>query len=109
MTVKKSEFMKANMKSADMTETLICPVCRRNRFVLKYEASHVYTYAVDSDAPGRRNTDEFLSFLYDGRELTKSDQYVECQACGTKFPCSFTVWDKSTGREALQEALNKLD
>jgi DNA-directed RNA polymerase subunit RPC12/RpoP len=96
------------MKNKDTTDTLVCPVCRNSRFVVKYEASHVYSYVVDSDAPGCRNTDEFLSFLYDRRELINSNQYVECQACGTKFPCSFTVWNKDTSREALQEALNKL-
>ncbi len=96
------------MKNQDMTESLVCPVCQNRRFIVKYEASHVYSYVVDSDAPGRRNTNEFLSFLYDRRELVKSDQYVECQACGTKFPCSFYVWNKETGRQALQEALNKL-
>lgn len=107
-TERKREFTKADMKNQDMTDMLLCPVCHKNRFVVKYEASHVYTYVVDSDAPGRRNTDEFLSFLYDRRELTSSEQYVECQSCGTKFPCSFTVWNRDTGRQALQEALNKL-
>lgn len=105
---KRSGFTKANMKNEEITEMLVCPVCHNSRFVVKYEASHVYTYAVDSDAPGFKNTDEFLSFLYDSRELMKSDQYVECQACGTKFPCSFTVWNKDTSRDALQKALNKL-
>jgi hypothetical protein len=96
------------MKNKKTTDRPVCPVCQNSRFVVKYEASHVYSYVMDSDAPGHKNTDEFLSFLYDRRELTKSDQYVECQSCGAKFPCSFRVWNKETGMEALQEALNKL-
>jgi len=87
---------------------LVCPNCHNNRFVVKYEASHVYSYVVDSDAPGRKNNEEFLSFLYDDRELTQSDQYLECQSCGQKFPCSFNVWNNSTSRKELQEAINKL-
>lgn len=87
---------------------LVCPNCHNNRFVVKYEASHVYSYVVDSDAPGRKNNEEFLSFLYDNRELTQSDQYLECRSCGRKFPCSFNVWNNSTSRKELQEAINKL-
>jgi len=87
---------------------LVCPNCLNNRFVVKYEASHVYSYMIDSDAPGRKNKDEFLSFLYDKRELTQSDQYLECRSCGAKFPCSFNVWDNSTSLRELQEEINKL-
>jgi len=87
---------------------LVCPNCHNDRFVVKYEASHVYSYVVDSDAPGRKNNEEFLSFLFDKRELTQSNQYLECQSCGGKFPCSFNVWNNSTSRKELQEAINKL-
>lgn len=87
---------------------LVCSNCHNNRFVVKYEASHVYSYVVDSDAPGRKNKEEFLSFLYDNRELTQSDQYLECRSCGAKFPCSFHVWNNRTSRKELQEAINKL-
>ena len=86
---------------------LICPVCQKNRFVVKYEASHVYSYVIDSDAPGQKNSDEFLSFQFDNRELLDSAQYVECQTCGAKFPCSFSVWDKKTSIEKLQAALDR--
>ena len=87
---------------------LVCPNCHNNRFVVKYEASHIYSYVVDSDAPGRKNNEEFLSFLYDNRELTQSDQYLECQSCGVKFPCSIHIWNNHTSRKELQEAINKL-
>jgi DNA-directed RNA polymerase subunit RPC12/RpoP len=88
----------------DLT-SLVCPYCRSTSFVIKYEASHIYSYVVDSDAPGRKNSEEFLSFLFDKREQTKSDQYAECQSCGSKYPCSFNVWNGSSLKE-LQEAIN---
>lgn len=103
-TGEKSACIKASMRND--RATLLCPRCHHSRFVVKYEASHVYSYAIDSDAPGRRNADEFLSFLYDKRELTKSDQYVECQSCGAKYPCSFSVWNDATSLEELQAAIN---
>lgn len=101
--------MERNMEppmSGNRKETLICPRCNNDQFVLKYEASHIYSYIFDSDAPGLKNSDEFLSFLYDRRELTSSDQYVECQSCGSRFPCSFNVWDTKTSLKALQEAIS---
>jgi len=90
----------------DNSNILICPLCHNNRLIVKYEASHVYSYQIDSDAPGRKNKEEFLSFLYDNRELTHSDQYVECLTCGAKFPCSFNVWNKNTSLQELQDAMN---
>ncbi len=88
------------------SQILICPICHNNHFILKYEASHVYSYIVDSDAPGRKNKDEFLSFLYDKRELKESDQYLECQSCGAKFPCGFNVWSNQTSLQELQTVVN---
>ena len=87
-------------------KNLICPVCQNKRFLLKYEASHVYSYVIDTDAPGHKNKDEFLSFQYDNRELMESEQYVECQACGTKFPCSFNIWNNNSSLNELQSVIN---
>lgn len=87
---------------------LVCPVCQHNSFVVKYEASHVYSYIVDSDAPGLKNKDEFLSFHYDNRELTKSDQYLECQTCGARFPYSLNVWNGAASLQELQDSMNKV-
>lgn len=91
----------------DGYRNLICPVCHNNRLLVKYEASHVYSYIIDADAPGRKNKEEFLPYRYDKRELTDSDQYVECQTCGAKFPCKITVWNKETGLQELQAAINR--
>lgn len=91
----------------DDSNLLVCPICQHNNFIVKYEASHVYSYVVDFDAPGRKNREEFLSFLYDKRELTNSEQYVECQSCGARFPCRFNLWNIGTSMKELQEAINK--
>ncbi len=90
-------------------KTLVCPLCHGGRFVVKYEVSHVYSYVVDSDAPGRRNNEEYLSFLYDELELTRSDQYLECRTCGAKFPCSFNVWNTDASLKELQDVINQTD
>ena len=75
-------------------EILICPVCKNNNFLIKYEATYVYSYIIDSDAPGLRNTDEFLSFMFDNREQKDTKQYLECNNCGSIFNCYFNQVDK---------------
>jgi len=63
-----------------------CPICNCTDLTLRYEASYVYSYAIDSDAPGLKNTEEFLSFLYDKREQKDDRTYIECNSCGTQYP-----------------------
>ena len=63
-----------------------CPVCDSANLTLRYEASYVYSYVIDSDAPGLKNSDEFLSFLYDKREQKDTRTYIECNSCGTQYP-----------------------
>lgn len=65
-----------------------CPICKGSELTLRYEASYVYSYVVDSDAPGLKNSEEFLSFLYDKRELKGDRTYVECNQCKTQYPYS---------------------
>ncbi len=63
-----------------------CPICKSKGLTLRYEASYVYSYVVDADAPGLKNSEEFLSFLYDKREQKDNRTYVECNECGIQYP-----------------------
>lgn len=67
----------------------ICPVCKSRELYFKHEASYVYSYALDSDAPGTKNAEIFSPFLYDRREQTESQEYVECKKCKSRFQCDF--------------------
>ena len=67
----------------------ICPICNNRKLTLRYEASYIYSYEMDSDAPGMKNTEEFLSFLYDKREQRDTRTYIECNNCGTQYPYTF--------------------
>ena len=86
---------------------ITCPNCHGNDLTIRLEATYVYSYALDSDAPGVKNTDEFLSFMYDERDQKETKQYVECNSCGRQFPCCFNTWDKNNSLKGLQELLNK--
>lgn len=88
------------------SKPLVCPVCNGHDFLLKYEASYVYSYVIDADAPGLKNNAEFLPFLYDNREQTAAGQYLQCGGCHTKYPCYFNDWDGQISTKALQDAIN---
>lgn len=92
----------------DRNFPLICPTCNTKNFVLKHEATYVYSYSIDSisNAPGLKNDKEFLPFMYDNREQKGTSQYLECQGCGAKYPCYFDHWDSKVGLKALNEAIN---
>lgn len=63
-----------------------CPICNCTNLTLRYEASYIYSYLLDADAPGLKNSEEFLSFLYDKREQKDTRTYIECSGCGTQYP-----------------------
>jgi len=67
----------------------ICPACSSTALSVKYEAKYIYTYKLDSNAPGLKNDEEFLPFLYDKRDQLEARQYIECDVCKTQFPCFF--------------------
>ena len=69
------------------SEHYTCPVCKSKELYFKHEASYVYSYVLDSDAPGMKNDEIFSPFLYDRREQTGSIEYVECDNCKTRFQC----------------------
>lgn len=66
-----------------------CPICKCTNLTLRYEASYVYSYVIDKDAPGLNNFDVFQSFLYDKREQKDNRAFIECNQCGTQFPSTF--------------------
>jgi hypothetical protein len=88
------------------TKPLVCPVCSNSNFLIKYEATYVYSYFIDSDAPGLRNTDEFLPFMFDNREQKETKQFLECNKCGSKYTCYFNQWDSKIDIKDLQAAIS---
>jgi hypothetical protein len=84
----------------------ICPACNSTELTAKYEAKYVYSYIIDSNAPGLKNDNEFLSFLYDKREQVEARQYIECNICKTQYPCFFTEGNKGIDFKVLKKAIN---
>jgi hypothetical protein len=77
-------------------ESLVCPKCNSKNFEMKHEATYLYTYKIDLvnihvNEEGLEN----LPFLFDNREQTCFNEFIECNNCGAKYPCSFNK-DKQT-------------
>lgn len=85
---------------------VVCPVCNANNFMLKYQATYEYSYAIDANAPGVNNTKELLPYMYDRREQKAAKQYIECKSCGTYYPCYFDKWTEGITFQMIQEAIN---
>lgn len=88
-----------------MDSKIICPICGGSRFVAKFQASYVYSYSIDDDAPGSENGEEFLPFLFDNRKQTGSEEYLECLKCKNRFPCHFNEGIKGVSLTILQKAI----
>lgn len=82
---------------------IICPACKSSKLMIKYEAKYVYSYAIDNDAPGFKNTTELLPFMYDNREQTEAKQYIECNACGAQYPCFYSLGSNALDFKLLQK------
>ena len=70
-------------------ESLLCTKCNGTHFTVKREATYLYSYNLDTPESGQWSKDpEALPFLFDNRELMKSNEYLRCEQCGATFPCS---------------------
>jgi uncharacterized protein YbaR (Trm112 family) len=85
---------------------VVCPVCNADHFILKYQATYEYSYRIDANAPGVFNTEDLLPYMYDRRQQTDAKQYIECENCGTSYPCYFDKWEEGVTTQMIQEAID---
>lgn len=83
----------------------ICPVCNGRELMMKYEAKYVYSYVLDDNAPGLKNVNEFLPFMYDKREQLESNQFVECNKCKTRYPYVYGSSEEGIDFNNLQKVI----
>ena len=69
-----------------MSKEFYCPVCNSTNLTLRHEATYIYSYILDDNAPGLKNEDDFQSYLYDNRQEKEHCTYIECNVCATKYP-----------------------
>jgi len=86
--------------------TLQCPKCSSKNFTAKYESTYVYSYKIDPPEAEQNNTsDNAVPFLFDDRKQKDSTQYFECDDCGAKYPCEFTMDAKEVDFTILKKAI----
>lgn len=88
----------------NISQSISCPQCNGRDFHAKYEATYVYTYAINT-ATSLNTTEENLPFMFDKRDQGSSKQYIECKECGAQYPCSFKLNTNKIDFTILQKAI----
>lgn len=87
-------------------ESLICTKCNGTHFTVKREATYLYSYKLDTPETGKWSKDsESLPFLFDNRELINSHEYLQCEQCGAKYPCSLDERNNTINFTIEQKAI----
>ena len=90
----------------DLKKSLTCPKCNGENFIIKREATYLYTYKINS-----QNFDETtkraktVPFLFDNREKEISREYIECETCGIKYLLSLDELKNEIDFTILQKAI----
>ncbi|MGI5851005.1 MAG: hypothetical protein GX340_08600 [Clostridiales bacterium] len=90
----------------NIDQALVCPKCNGTHFEIKREATYLYTYKVDIPLTkewGKK--EEALPFLFDNRELMKTNDYIQCIECDSKYPCNLDRGDVKIQFTILQKAI----
>ena len=89
-----------------INESLICPKCNGKNFEIKHEATYLYTYKIDTVNTNLDEKElENLPFLFDNREQTCFKEYIECNQCGVKYPCSFDKDNQTIDLTIMRKAI----
>jgi DNA-directed RNA polymerase subunit RPC12/RpoP len=90
----------------ELKESLKCPKCGGKDFVIKREATYLYTYKVNlEDMKKNDNKIPSLPFLFDSREKETSNEYIECEKCGEKYAISLDAQGKQIDFTIIQKAV----
>lgn len=90
----------------NIDESLKCPNCNGLRFEVKREATYLYTYKIDTPSTSASNNeDASLPFLFDNREKIGGKEYLECEKCGSKYPCDLDELSNKIHFTILQKAI----
>lgn len=89
-----------------ISEALVCPKCNSKKFEVKHEATYLYTYKIDIvnvniDEEGVEN----LPFSFDNREQTCFKEFIECNQCGTRYPCCFDKENQTVDLTIMKKAI----
>jgi transcription elongation factor Elf1 len=85
-----------------LDKKLNCPKCSGNNFLIKRQATYLYTYKVDLN---NINNLDSLPFLFDNREKTDSQDYIQCENCGSTYKVKLENYSDPIDVTILQKAI----
>lgn len=90
----------------DFNQTLLCPKCGGENFIIKREATYLYTYKINPKNYDKiSNRVESTPFLFDNREKENSHEYIQCEKCGTRYPIKLDDYSNQINLTILQKAI----
>jgi hypothetical protein len=90
----------------NIDKSIICPECQGKHFSIKREATYLYSYKLNTPETEQWSKEkEALPFLFDYREKTNDREYLECEDCHAKFPCSLDLAHTPIDFTILQKAV----
>lgn len=90
----------------NIDKCLECPKCHGNYFKVKREATYLYSYELQPPSIENRNEgEEALPFLFDNREKIACKEYLQCDKCGTQYPCDLDELSGKIHFTILQKAI----
>lgn len=89
-----------------INESLVCPKCKSKNFEIKHEATYLYTYKIDTANVNIDDEElENLPFLFDNRQQTCFKEFIECNQCGTKYPCCINIDNQTVDLTIMKKAI----
>ncbi len=91
----------------NLNEKIFCPKCTSVDFTAKYESTYVYSYNINSPREtGNKHEGVSLPFLFDKREQKNARQFIECNNCATRFPCTFSLNSEPLNFTIVKKAIH---
>lgn len=87
----------------NIDKTINCPKCGEGNFIIKREATYLYSYKLENSSD--RSDEEALPFLFDNREKIHGKEYLQCENCQTQYPCNLDELNGKIHFTILQKAI----
>lgn len=87
-------------------ESLICEICNSRDFIIKREATYLYTYDVNTSniVESVIHTEE-IPYLFYNREKVEENDFLVCKKCGERYSYSLDKVDSKIKLTILQRAV----
>ena len=90
----------------NIKDSLICTKCNSKEFVMKREATYLYTYAIDNiNLVESVISTEETPYVFNNREIIEEKDFLVCKNCGEKYSYSLDKVNSKIKLTIVQKAI----